>query len=586
MMHPIINVSAVTRNGGYKVPEWFPALGDRTRGGSFNFAVAIAAIKMIDPNCGDDVKDIEISVLCMAENKNQNVYTDIAAEVTDNITGITYAVRYYPLNGSLSAISGTGDMYNAQLTVNNKATLAQMIALLTPIVAFAIFSPSGRPMPFIESAITDYSKATTDDMKLNAMMQISKLIEENIVSVAERGVLKVQDQMNINPLNVADLQKASGFVAVNQGTPKILNIGGASTGPISKDDNTFGTVKKEFEEYVKTLNWSEEEEKLIPQFKDDFPVPEETLKFARRFLHSRDAVRPMVQFMWRGPTSYGKSTGVECLAALLHTPLLKTTCHPNMETSDFLADFVPDTSVSANVDNLPTFDDMSLDPIGAYYQLTGEYRDEATPQDCLEAYAAKASSNSSNTPRFKFVESNYVKALSRGYICEVQEASRIRNAGVLVGLNEFDRPGSVIPLLNGSYAKRHQNAIVIFTDNIGYASCRPLDPSVLRRMAFIVDSGELKGEQLFRRARYNTGCKDQSILQQAYAIYDKVMDYARKNDMMDEGSISATEYEMMVQCAMMEPNLDMKEIAKDCLVSKASSDPEMQETLMNEIATL
>ena len=176
--------------------------------------------------------------------------------------------------------------------------------------------------------------------------------------------------------------------------------------------------------------------------------------------------------------------------------------------------------------------------------------------------------------------------MSRGYICEVQEASRIRNAGVLVGLNEFDRPGSVIPLLNGSYAKRHQNAIVIFTDNIGYASCRPLDPSVLRRMAFIVDSGELEGEQLFRRARYNTGCKEQRILQQAYAIYSKVMDYARKNDMMDEGSISATEYEMMVQCAMMEPNLDMKEIAKDCLVSKASSDPEMQETLMNEIATL
>ncbi len=140
--------------------------------------------------------------------------------------------------------------------------------------------------------------------------------------------------------------------------------------------------------------------------------------------------------------------------------------------------------------------------------------------------------------------------------------------------------------MNGSYAKRHQNAIVIFTDNIGYASCRPLDPSVLRRMAFIVDSGELEGEQLFRRARYNTGCKEQRILQQAYAIYSKVMDYARKNDMMDEGSISATEYEMMVQCAMMEPNLDMKEIAKDCLVSKASSDPEMQETLMNEIATL
>ncbi len=197
---------------------------------------------------------------------------------------------------------------------------------------------------------------------------------------------------------------------------------------------------------MKTLNWSEEEEKLIPQFKDDFPVPEETLKFARRFLHSRDAVRPMVQFMCEALHLMVSLPALSAWLLCCILRCLKPLVIPIWRRAIFLqiSFRIPVFRLTSIICRL--FDDMSLDPIGAYYQLTGEYRDEATPQDCLEAYAAKASSNSSNTPRFKFVESNYVKALSRGYICEVQEASRIRNAGVLVGLNEFDRPGSVIPL--------------------------------------------------------------------------------------------------------------------------------------------
>ena len=583
MLHPFLRVPCLARNSGLDVPDFFPT--GRSKEGSLNFGLGIALVKIFGVNTpyGEDVPDLDVTVLCMAENKSQNVYTDIAAEVKDNNTDTTYVVRYRPLNGSIEAVSGGNNIYSAPVTANDKIKLPAMTALLIPVVAHAICSPNGRPMPFLKSALEDYENATTDMQKKNALLNISKLLENNIVSTAETGMIKLQESTNINALDVNELKDVAGRVIVAQGNPEILKVVGGKTGNTNKKDNTFGVVKEEFEEYVKTLKWSPEEEKLIPHFEDDFPVPEETLKFARRFLHSREAVRPMVQFMWRGPTSYGKSTGVECMAALLHTPLLKTTCHPNMETSDFLADFVPDTSVNVAEDGLPTFDDMSFDPVGAYYQMTGEYKEDVTPQDCLTAYAQKANASNSNTPRFKFVESNYVKAISRGYICEVQEASRIRNAGVLVGLNEFDRPGSVIPLLNGSYATRHQNAIVIFTDNIGYASCRPLDPSVLRRMAFIVDSGELDKQQLFERVRYNTGCRDNGLLEKAYLLYDQVMKYAQKNDMMDEGSISATEFEMMVQCAMMEPSSDLKSIAKDCLISKASSDPEMQKMLENII---
>ena len=78
--------------------------------------------------------------------------------------------------------------------------------------------------------------------------------------------------------------------------------------------------------------------------------------------------------------------------------------------------------------------------------LTGIEDDNATCDMCLKAYADAAVARDGNgSARFKHVESNFVKALTRGYIVEIQEISRIKDAGVLVGLNEYDRPGAIIP---------------------------------------------------------------------------------------------------------------------------------------------
>lgn len=343
-------------------------------------------------------------------------------------------------------------------------------------------------------------------------------------------------------------------------------------------------AKEEFEAYISAQKWTKEEKMLIPTLPDDYPVPAETLKIARRFLATQKDLRPMVQFMWRGPTSIGKSTGIECLAAVLHMPLVRITCHPNMETQDFLADFVPDTTGSASAE-LPSFEDIELDPCGAYEILTGVYDEDATCQMCLEEYG-KAVAARSGTPRFKFVESNYVKALTRGYLCEVQEASRIRNSGVLVGLNEFDRPGSVIPLLDGSYQKRHAQAIVVFTDNTGYASCRPIDPSVIRRMSFVLDSSALPKEELFHRVQYNTGCTDESLLEQMYRVFQKIEQYCADNDLRDEASLSATEFEMWVRCVLLDGMDTMQDSVQECVISKVTSDPERQMEIMDTIVSV
>ena len=357
-----------------------------------------------------------------------------------------------------------------------------------------------------------------------------------------------------------------------------------STVTVTSKATTFGEAKKQFASFAATRTWSPEEESLIPTFPDDYPVMDEAVKIARRYINSRADRRPMVNFMWRGITSYGKSTGVEMLAAFLHTPLLRMTCSSTMETQDFLSNFVPDNGTSV-VEAVPevSVEEMFCDPVSAYKRITGKENPAATDQDCLNAMMEIAAANASQgQARFKHVESNFVKAMSRGYICEIQEASRIKDAGVLVGLNEFDRPGSIIPLTNGGYTTRHPDAMCVYTDNVGYASCRPLDPSVIRRFSFIIDSFTMKDAQILNRVVYNTGFKDKTLLRKMLTVWKTLQNYCKEHE-IDEGSVSVTELEMWAACVKADGYENVYNNAIDCVISKATSVADEQKELIDSV---
>jgi len=504
----------------------------------------------------------------------------IVSEVRNNSTKTSTIAAYLIKNGDIKAVritaAGTLEPFPTISSKNTKITFPDMLALFMPIVAN--YASKGRYLNDEMETACKLFGGSSGGSNEQAIYMVCELIRQGI----ETKTIKLCEFSAGNVPPISQRKIDMGTYRGGQilcGKPYVL--AGSNAQSALHDAMTIISAKSEFSAYTSTLSWTPEEEALIPELPDDFIVPEETLKIARRFIATRTNKRPMTQFMWRGPTSIGKSTGIECLAAILHTPLLRVTCHPSMETQDFLADFVPDTS-SYTLANLPSFDEIEFDPVSAYEMLTGTKDENATCQMCLEAYG-KAAASSSNTPRFKFVESNYVKALTRGYICEIQEASRIRNAGTLVGINEYDRPGSVIPLIDGSYKKRHPNAIVVISDNKGYASCRPIDPSVLRRMALIIDSDELPEDKLFERVKYNTGCDDEKMLKKMYRIYKKILTYCQENDLMDEGSISATEFEMWVQCVMIDGPDSMQETVRECVVNKATSDPERQKEIMGTI---
>lgn len=355
-------------------------------------------------------------------------------------------------------------------------------------------------------------------------------------------------------------------------------------------DEVSITVKEAMEdpmvvEYVRQLKWTPEEEMLIPSFPDYFPVPTEAWKFISRFLVSRKQKVPMVNFGWRGITAYGKSTGVEVMACILHTPLLRQTCHTGMERSDFLCEFVPNSS-GPEVKELPDLGLILNAPDMAYEKLAGESKADATSDEVFALYTkavAEKAAVESGKSHFKMVEAPFIRALEHGYICEIQEFSRIRDSGVLVGLNEFDRPGSVIPRVDGTFVRRHKNAICMWTDNVGYTSCRPVDPSVVRRFAFIIDSYTMSKDKVVTRVKYNTGAGDK-LIDKLYELWVAIADYCKKHD-IDEGPVDMTGLERAVLLAQYERGTTLKSIVRDCIVAKAASDPDIQQEVMDQCVT-
>lgn len=346
---------------------------------------------------------------------------------------------------------------------------------------------------------------------------------------------------------------------------------------------TVAKAKAMFAGYTSGLEWTEEERQYIPQYPDDFPVPEETMIFASRFVKSRGKRLPMNNFMWRGITAYGKSTGCEILACILNTPYVAVTCFTDMTKSDFLSQYVPNTQLAAPSD-LPTFEDISLDPEGAYERITGVYKEGANCDEALKAYGEAVAARSGGA-RFKLVDSDFVTALTRGYVCEVQEFSRIKDPGVLVGLNDLDHPGAVIPLVDGRHERRNPNALVMYTDNVGYVSCRPVDPSVIRRMSFVIDSYEMPMEKVLNRVTYNTGFSDWSVLNQMYDIWKNVDSYCREQEITD-GSVSVAELERWASVVEMEGMESMNDAFRQCVVAKATSDQDTQIELYNAMEPL
>ena len=184
---------------------------------------------------------------------------------------------------------------------------------------------------------------------------------------------------------------------------------------------------------------------------------------------------------------------------------------------------------------------------------------------------------------FKLVEAPFAQALRRGYIVEVQEASRIRKAA-LVGLNPYSYAGAVVIRENGKSFRRHPEAMVIFTDNIGtgYQSVRPIDPSAIRRWDENVLTSELDKEFVMERIEKNVQLGDKDLLSDMYDAWKQISEICEQRQ-IDQGSCTIIELEKWVQLVKHGGTSSLRKNLRKAIINKATSVKEEQEDIFDTV---
>lgn len=328
------------------------------------------------------------------------------------------------------------------------------------------------------------------------------------------------------------------------------------------------------------------EESLIPRLPPWYVIPEEVVLACRHAKETTGSAQPMRNFMFRGPAGTGKTEGAKAFAAGVHRPYVSLTCNANFEIYDFLGQMMPDVqtgSVRRDAD-LPSLQDIQMDPASAYCAMTGEYREDVTDSDVFDkllevmAMRAKAEQPAQARQSFRYVDTPFVQALRRGYVVEIQEPTVIANPGVMVGLNSLlDRCNS-ITLPTGEVIERHPDCVVIVTTNIGYEGCRDMNQSVLSRMNLIIDFDQPDTATMANRVIKLTGCTDKGAVRQMVGCVGEIIRCCREKSITD-GNCGMRELIAWVQSFMV--THDILAAAKYTVLSAVSGDPENREEILS-----
>ena len=358
------------------------------------------------------------------------------------------------------------------------------------------------------------------------------------------------------------------------------------------------------------------EEALVPTLAPWYVLPEEVVSICAHAQKSTEKYLPMRNFLLRGPAGTGKTEGAKAIAAGLHLPYVKYTCSANTEVYDFIGQVFPDTNDPSTGDaeldrerqelkemggityenvkkimGLPDLDDMDYDPEGTYMLLTGHAKAGATSQDCMaevmDQVTAKLQKLCTVKPEtvnagqtYTYTETDFIRALKYGYVCEIQEPTTIMQPGVLVGLNSLLEQNGTITLPTGEVIRRHPDAVVVVTTNVSYEGCRGMNQSVLDRMNLTQDIELPAPEIMAQRAMSVTGCEDDFMVSKMVQVVNDMADFCRKNGISDGscGMRSLIDWIMSTEITG-DPHIS----AMYTIISKATADEEDRAAIVTSV---
>lgn len=568
--------------------------------------------------CGTVIKAVHAVCHCMdgsGEGAVGIIDHRTAAEYKSSAGADAYHLVVYDSNtGSLMASVYDSNMEtfeNYTLNSSGRDGAAVMMALFPILMQDDEFKESFEAYQDELNAGYPHMDKATEYMALMCDNAYRRIKDDSCVAHIKVNVDKAGNLMRVSQTHL----DSGSFTptTVLAGEFKIF----AQTGPAQIYSATETIDHADFEgQYVlNKRTFTPQETMLIPKLPEWYIIPKEVVDICKHAKATTGKSMQMRNFLLRGPAGTGKTMGAKAIAAGLGLPYMKYTCSANTEIFDFVGMIFPDSEDStgsaqldaeretlmqmgginyANVSKLmklPDLDDMDYDPAGVYMALTGVENAAATSQDCMSIVLDRVTEKvrelsktvkdkNSSGQTYRYVETDFVKALKHGYVIEIQEPSTIVQPGVLVGLNSLLEQSGSITLPTGEVIQRHPDAVVVVTTNTSYEGCRGMNQSVLDRMSLVRDVELPSPEVMVQRAMSVTGATDEYEVSKMVQVVNDLAEYCRKNSITDGSYGMRSLIDWIISS---EITGDVYESALYTIISKATADELDREALISTV---
>lgn len=568
--------------------------------------------------CGTVIKAVHAVCHCMdgsGEGAVGIIDHRTAAEYKSSASADAYHLVVYDSNtGSLMASVYDSNMEtfeNYTLNSSGRDGAAVMMALFPILMQDDEFKESFEAYQDELNAGYPHMDKATEYMALMCDNAYRRIKDDSCAAHIKVNVDKAGNLMRVSQTHL----DSGSFTptTVLAGEFKIF----AQTGPAQIYSATETIDHADFEgQYVlNKRTFTPQETMLIPKLPEWYIIPKEVVDICKHAKATTGKSMQMRNFLLRGPAGTGKTMGAKAIAAGLGLPYMKYTCSANTEIFDFVGMIFPDSEDStgsaqldteretliqmgginyANVSKLmklPDLDDMDYDPAGVYMALTGVENAAATSQDCMSIVLDRVTEKvrelsktvkdkNSSGQTYRYVETDFVKALKHGYVIEIQEPSTIVQPGVLVGLNSLLEQSGSITLPTGEVIQRHPDAVVVVTTNMSYEGCRGMNQSVLDRMSLVRDVELPSPEVMAQRAMSVTGATDEYEVSKMVHVVNDLAEYCRKNSITDGSYGMRSLIDWIISS---EITGDVYESALYTIISKATADELDREALISTV---
>ena len=340
---------------------------------------------------------------------------------------------------------------------------------------------------------------------------------------------------------------------------------------------TLGTVGELKSRYNRNFSLTENEKQQVPSLPDHYQVPAEVSEIVEAVLHT-----PMRVFMSAGESGTGKTTNAKMVAQLLGMPYYFFTCGEGTDETDLVSTMIPNIGrkEARPAVELPTFEDMIMDPASALACVCGSYEEEISQEEAfqrvLSAMYQTGFQNGQGEKDYVMVESSIVTACRRPSVIEIQEPSVITKPGTLVKLNGLLDDGAAITLTSGEVVRRNPETVILLTTNMGYKGCRGFNESVLSRMRMIHYCEPLTAKGMVERVLKRVAGMDKDTLEKMAETVCEIQKYCR-TEMITGGVCGYREFEDWVWASLVQK--DICGAAKRTVVAKAAPEAEEREEI-------